>query len=82
MGNTDLTTRSFSLLYKLSEHGKLTPEENQELLENIKEMASTNITARLESKIDAISSKYNALIVIISVIGVAITIMVAIIALK
>ncbi len=39
--------------------------ELNELTERISDMASANIVSRLESKIDAQSSKYNLLIVLV-----------------
>ena len=88
MGDINLTTRAFTLLCKLSEHGKLTPEEIHELLETQKEMASSELQSSLEklsSRIDAqndridvqlgaINSKYTVLIVVIAIIGAALTI--------
>ncbi len=99
----NLTTRAFTLLRRLSEDGKLTPEEIHELLQTQKKMASSELIPQLQnsleslgnridsvsekldsykeatnSKLDAQNSKYHVLIVIISIIGAALTIALAI----
>ena len=82
------TTRAFTLLRKLSKGEKLTSSETHELLQIQKKMASSDMIPQLQSgleilsnkidaqnsKIDAQNSKYNVLIVIISIIGAALTI--------
>ncbi len=117
----NLTTRAFTLLRRLSEDGKLTPEEIHELLQTQKKMASSELIPQLQnsleslgnridsvseklgnridsvsekldsykeatnskldaqnSKFDAQNSKYHVLIVIISIIGAALTIALAV----
>ncbi len=56
------TTRMFSLLRKLSKDGKQSAEETHEFIELIETMAATNVIERLESKIDAVNTKYTVLI--------------------
>ena len=55
-------TRVFSLLRKLSKDGRQSAEETHELVELIETMAATNVIERLESKIDAVNTKYTVLI--------------------
>ena len=55
-------TRIFSLLRKLSKDGRQSAEETHELVELIETMAATNVIERLESKIDAVNTKYTVLI--------------------
>lgn len=55
-------TRIFSLLRKLSKDGRQSAEETHELVEFIKTMAASNVIERLESKIDAVNTKYTVLI--------------------
>lgn len=55
-------TRIFLLLWKLLKDGRQSAEETHELVEFIKTMAASNVIERLESKIDAVNTKYTVLI--------------------
>ncbi len=70
---TTNTTRIFSLFRKLVKDGKQSAEETHELVELIETMAETNVTERLEAKMDALNSKYTVLIWAIGFAGLVIS---------
>ncbi len=63
----------FSLFRKLVKDGKQSAEETHELVELIETMAGTNVIERLESKMDALNTKYTVLIWAIGFAGLVIS---------
>ena len=62
-----------TLFRKLVKGGKQSAEEVHELIELIEIMAGTNVTERLEAKMDALNSKYTVIIWMIGFAGLAIS---------